>query len=122
MANEPSDYTLKIYSYDKSLRQTIENEPSESVSPIRRLFHKMLCGRSFQVLFAFATMLQTTLHVFLQFGFGFLEKEPPKWECYDDNTQEWFMCDKKKICGQAITSDHYRPIVSDPEYFDNWVE
>lgn len=117
----PSDH-VRIYSYDKSLRQTVENEPSENVGPIRRFFLKMFCGRSFQVLFVFATMIQTTLHVFLQFGFGFLEKEPPIWECYDDNSQEWFICDKKKICGEAINTERYRPVESEDEYLSNWVQ
>ena len=113
--------TGRIYSYDKALRRTISNDPSEEVGPTRRIFLKMLCGHAFQFLFIFATLLQTGLHVYLQFGFGFLEKEPPKLECFDDSTQEWTACDKKKICGEQIPTDHYRPVESEPEYLDNWV-
>lgn len=33
----------------------------------------------------------------------------------------WNQCTDEEICSEHIPKDHYRPVKSDPEYLDNWV-
>lgn len=53
---------------------------------------------------------------------SFLEKEPNRFECEDEETGEWRECSKQEICDRHLPKDKYRADESDPEYFDNWVE
>ena len=50
-----------------------------------------------------------------------LEKEPPEFECYDEETDAWTSCTKAHICNHGIPKDKYRPVESQEEYIDNWV-
>jgi MFS family permease len=52
---------------------------------------------------------------------GFLEKEPPRWECWSAADQAWYECKKKAICEGNLPQDQYRPVTSDEQYLDNWV-
>lgn len=58
----------------------------------------------------------------LIFGLSFLEKEPPRFECYHDDTAEWKECEKSEICALNEPKDHYRPVKEEDEYIDNWIE
>ena len=51
-----------------------------------------------------------------------LEKEPPRFECLNDENGEWRECSKEEICGGHIPRDHYRYDEDQEEYIDNWVE
>ena len=56
------------------------------------------------------------------YGLGFMEKEPPRFECLNDSDGTWRECSRDEICDRNIPKDHYRPVKDDDEYFDNWVE
>jgi MFS family permease len=51
-----------------------------------------------------------------------MEKEPPHFECLNDSDGTWNDCSKEEICENNLPKDHYRPVTTDDEYFDNWVE
>ena len=62
---------------------------------------------------------------------AFLEAVPPKFECiqysspkmvHNDHTHSWKTCNKQEICAEKMDPELYRPITTDPEYLDNWVE
>ena len=65
-------------------------------------------------------------------GLSFLEKMPNQFECLEktattmnkeeaSHQQRWIKCNKEEICAEKMAKDKYRPVKSDPEYFDNWV-
>ena len=54
------------------------------------------------------------------FGLSYLEKEPPRYECKESDGQ-WHECSKDHICKDNVAKDDYRPVETEPEYFDNWV-
>jgi len=58
----------------------------------------------------------------LLLGIGFLEREPRRFECRDQTSNEWRPCSKEEICGRHLSKDQYKPVKDDDEYFDNWVE
>jgi len=49
----------------------------------------------------------------------FLEKEPNFFEC-EGVDGHWSACKKEAICSQNLVN--YRPVKSDPEFLDNWVD
>ena len=53
-------------------------------------------------------------------GLGFMEKEPPHFQCAPSGT--WQDCSKDEICDTNLPKDQYRPVKEDDEYFDNWVD
>lgn len=57
-----------------------------------------------------------------------MEREPNTFECLQNPSpgkSYWHSCSKTQICnkyGPEHFGTHFRPIKSDPEYLDNWVE
>jgi len=65
-------------------------------------------------------------------GLSFLEKIPPQFECLEvsskrmhrqpeDQSIGWRPCSRDEICMLHLAEDMYRPVVTNPEYFINWV-
>lgn len=53
---------------------------------------------------------------------AFFTKIPPKFECRKEGSDDWHECTKSEICNEGISKDNYRPVESEDEYIDNWIE
>jgi hypothetical protein len=67
-------------------------------------------------------ILQVGLTSYLQNAMAFFTKIPPKFECRKEGSDEWHECTKSEICNEGISKDNYRPVESEDEYIDNWIE
>jgi hypothetical protein len=101
----------RLYNFDKALRTTINrryrSHPSE-FSHFTRFRLWMTRGAWFQVIYLIMNTFQASLGTFSQSGMAFLEKEPPRIECLDDDSGQWRECSKEEVCGGNIPRDHYR--------------
>lgn len=66
-------------------------------------------------------------------GLAFLEKVPNKFECeqfsnvrmsdlQQNHMKTWKSCTVEEICAEKMPKNKYRPVKTDEEFFDNWVE
>ena len=116
---------FRIYSFDKALRTTINKDYKkrpERYSWCTLLSLKIWRGAPFQVHYLFFNCIQASLGSFIMMAQALLEKEPPRVECYDDDTDTWSECDKSYICINHVPRDHYRFDENEDEFIDNWVE
>ena len=66
-------------------------------------------------------------------GLSYLEKVPPAFECeqysskgmtdiIQNHQKSWKACTVKEICAEKMPKHKYRPVKSNPEYLNNWVQ
>ena len=56
----------------------------------------------FQLCLFIAFVLLANMPDVIVFGQGFLTKDPNKFECVDEATQEWKACSKEEVCDQHL--------------------
>ena len=79
----------------------------------------------FQIYISIIVCLSQVVKYPVTGGIAFVEKVPPLFECYHKSASQmadvhptWNACTKDDIC--ASPGIEYRPVKSDPEYFNNW--
>ena len=66
-------------------------------------------------------------------GMAFLEKAPPRFECRQfsagrmnnvlmNHQFSWKECTRDEICAENLQKSDYKPVVTESEYLENWVE
>jgi hypothetical protein len=121
---------LEILDFDAAMQRTVNTNPrtrhqDDPRNPEKSFFKstwlRMTDGAGFQwfILIIFLVVLSSYTPILL--GLTFLEKEPERFECYHDDTEQWTECTKTEICEEHLDHDHYHAIEDDPEYIDNWV-
>jgi hypothetical protein len=82
----------------------------------------LCCGAFFQIVYFISTVFQGLLGCLIQTMQALLEKVPPNFHCYNEETDTWDDCTKKEICNGNIPKDHYKYDEEQDEYIDNWVD
>ena len=109
--------------FNTAISKTVYLKPnSPPLSSCKRTWVKCCCGCPFQIIILIVYFIAANLYDPILFGLSFLEKEPKRFECRDQDTGEWKSCSKEEICSKGLPKEDYRVDTSDDEYFDNWVE